>query len=93
MCPAGQVGGGGLARDPTPLVAVLGLGLVVQATIRQSRLRRSMAARVVVDYPGEARLAVFRWATRYNTRRRHSSIGQISPNAFGQRSVTLTTAA
>jgi transposase InsO family protein len=46
-------------------------------------------------WPGAraARLAVFRWATRYNTRRRHSSIGQISPNSFEQRSVTLTTAA
>jgi transposase InsO family protein len=43
--------------------------------------------------PREARLTVFRWATRYNTRRRHSSIGRISPNAFEQRSVTLTTAA
>lgn len=41
----------------------------------------------------EARLAVFRWATRYNTRRRHSSIGQISPVAYEQRSITLTTAA
>ncbi|MEU6540945.1 IS3 family transposase [Streptomyces sp. NPDC047000] len=41
----------------------------------------------------EARLAVFRWATRYNTRRRHSSIGQISPNAFEQQSATLTAAA
>jgi transposase InsO family protein len=30
----------------------------------------------------EARLAVFRWATRYNTRRRHSRLGQISPIAF-----------
>jgi hypothetical protein len=36
-----------------PLVAVLGVGLVVLATVRQSRLRRSMAAAVVVDYPGE----------------------------------------
>ena len=46
-------------------------------------------------WPGAraARLAVFRWATRYNTRRRHSSIGQISPNSFEQRSVTLATAA
>ncbi|MER7514755.1 IS3 family transposase [Streptomyces lavendulae] len=41
----------------------------------------------------DARLAVFRWATRYNTRRRHSSIGQISPNAFEQQSATLTAAA
>ncbi|MGW9412083.1 IS3 family transposase [Streptomyces diastaticus] len=41
----------------------------------------------------EARLAVFRWVTRYNTRRRHSGLGYISPIAFEQRSVTLTAAA
>ncbi|MDX3388355.1 IS3 family transposase [Streptomyces niveiscabiei] len=41
----------------------------------------------------EARLAVFRWVTRYNTRRRHSGLGYISPIAFEQRSATLTTAA
>jgi transposase InsO family protein len=46
-------------------------------------------------WPGAraARLAVFRWATRYNTRRRHSRLGQISPITYEQRSVTLTTAA
>ena len=37
----------------------------------------------------ETRHAVFRWVTRYNTRRRHSSIGQISPIAYAQRSNTL----
>ncbi|MBP2437509.1 transposase InsO family protein [Microbacterium amylolyticum] len=26
--------------------------------------------------------AVFRWANRYNTRRRHSAIGQIAPNSY-----------
>ncbi|MFF4836957.1 IS3 family transposase [Streptomyces sp. NPDC001315] len=41
----------------------------------------------------EARLAVFRWATRYNTRRRHSGLGQISPTTYEQRSTTLATAA
>lgn len=29
-----------------------------------------------------AHRAVFRWTTRYNTRRRHSAIGNISPNAY-----------
>ncbi|MCY0932604.1 IS3 family transposase [Streptomyces sp. H27-H1] len=41
----------------------------------------------------EARLAVFRWATRYNTRRRHSRLGQISPITYELRSTTLATAA
>ncbi|WP_327129621.1 IS3 family transposase [Streptomyces sp. NBC_01727] len=41
----------------------------------------------------EARLAVFRWATRYNTRRRHSRLGQISPITYEQQSTTLATAA
>lgn len=41
----------------------------------------------------EARLAVSRWATRYNTRRRHSRLGQISPITYEQRSTTPTTTA
>jgi len=41
----------------------------------------------------EARVAVFRWITRYNTRRRHSALGQVSPTDFEQRSGTLATAA
>jgi transposase InsO family protein len=40
-----------------------------------------------------ARLAVFRWATRYNTRRRHSTLGQQSPITYEQRSTTLALAA
>ena len=30
----------------------------------------------------QARLAAFRWLTRYNTRRRHSYLGQTSPITF-----------
>ena len=38
--------------------------------------------------------AVFRWANRYNTRRRHSAIGNIAPNAYeATLSATLTEAA
>ncbi|MCI0386268.1 IS3 family transposase [Streptomyces sp. CNQ085] len=39
------------------------------------------------------RMAVFRWATRYNTRRRHSANGQQAPIAYEQQSATLTLAA
>jgi transposase InsO family protein len=39
------------------------------------------------------RLAVFRWTTRYNTRRRHSANGQQAPTAYEQRSATITLAA
>lgn len=55
--------------------------------------RETLQGRKSWSGPREARLAVFRWVTRYNTRRRHSSIGQISPIAYEQRSITLTTAA
>jgi transposase InsO family protein len=41
---------------------------------------------------------VFRWASRYNTRRRHSAIGNITPNTYenvyeAARSATLAEAA
>jgi transposase InsO family protein len=49
------------------------------------------------DGARSCRLAVFRWLTRYNTRRRHSANGQLSPAAYEQRhqqkSATLDLAA
>ncbi|MEV0495850.1 integrase core domain-containing protein, partial [Streptomyces atratus] len=41
----------------------------------------------------EARREVFRWITRYNTRRRHTAIGNISPITFERRSVKVALAA
>ncbi|WP_396989404.1 IS3 family transposase [Nonomuraea sp. C10] len=35
----------------------------------------------------EARLAVFKWITRYNTRRRHSTIGYLSPIDYEQQTI------
>jgi transposase InsO family protein len=39
--------------------------------------------------PRNARLAVFRWATRYNTRRLHSALDYYSPIEYELRSATL----
>jgi len=33
--------------------------------------------------------AVFRWANRYNTRRRHSAIGNIAPNEYERRELGM----
>jgi transposase InsO family protein len=49
------------------------------------------------DGTRSCRLTVFRWLTRYNTRRRHSANGQLSPVAYESRhqqtSAMLTLAA
>lgn len=49
------------------------------------------------DGARSARLTVFRWLTRYNTRRRHSANGQLSPVDYEHRheqaSATLALAA
>lgn len=44
--------------------------------------RELLAGRPYFDSVDEARLAIFRWATRYNTKRRHSYCGNVAPNAF-----------
>ena len=44
--------------------------------------RELLAGRSAFPDQATAYRAVFRWANRYNTRRRHSAIGNISPNAY-----------
>ncbi|MET4783558.1 transposase InsO family protein [Glaciihabitans sp. UYNi722] len=44
--------------------------------------RELLQGRPTFPDQGTAYQAVFRWANRYNTRRRHSAIGNISPNAY-----------
>ena len=57
--------------------------------------RETLAGAAGWATPAEARRAVFAWATRYNTRRRHSACGQTSPNDYEARRApaTLPTAA
>ena len=56
--------------------------------------RELLAGRSAFPDQATAYRAVFRWANRYNTRRRHSAIGNISPNAYeAAASATLAEAA
>ena len=60
----------------------------VNATLKRELLEGASA------FPDQATAyrAVFRWANRYNTRRRHSAIGQIAPNTY-EIAYTATTSA
>jgi transposase InsO family protein len=44
--------------------------------------RETLAGAPGWDSPAAARRAVFSWITRYNTRRRHSTCGQVSPITY-----------
>uniref|UniRef100_UPI0025DEF31A integrase core domain-containing protein n=1 Tax=Microbacterium sp. TaxID=51671 RepID=UPI0025DEF31A len=64
----------------------------VLAENAQVRERRRLASRAAFPDQATAYRAVFRWANRYNTRRRHSAIGNISPNAY-ETAYAVTTSA
>lgn len=55
--------------------------------------RETLQGRKCWSSTREARLAVFRWVTRYNTTRRHSALGHTSPINYEQRSYKVTQAA
>jgi transposase InsO family protein len=52
--------------------------------------RETLAGAPGWDSPIAARRAVFAWITRYNTRRRHSTCGQLSPIAYETRYTPTT---
>ncbi|MGV9192745.1 IS3 family transposase [Microbacterium sp. MC2] len=60
----------------------------VNATLKRELLEGASA------FPDQATAyrAVFRWANRYNTRRRHSAIGQITPNSYENAYAATTSA-
>lgn len=56
--------------------------------------RELLAGQATFAGPELCRRQVFRWATRYNTRRRHSWCGNLPPNTYeARRAATLPTAA
>ena len=55
--------------------------------------RQTLQGRKRWNSASESRADVFRWVSRYKTRRMHSTIGQICPIEYDQRSATLATAA
>jgi transposase InsO family protein len=56
--------------------------------------REVLAGAATFVAEADARRQVFRWATRYNTRRRHSWCGYLSPSTYeARRATTLPTAA
>lgn len=56
--------------------------------------RETLAGAATFADDATCRREMFRWATRYNTRRRHSYCGQLSPNAYeNQLAATLPEAA
>lgn len=60
------------------------------ATLR----RELLAGHSTFAGPEWCRRQVFRWLLRYNTRRRHSWCGHLSPNTYeARRAATLPTAA
>ncbi|WP_167536980.1 integrase core domain-containing protein [Pseudarthrobacter phenanthrenivorans] len=74
---------------------VPGVGRVAKVDGEPGDVKRELlAGRSAFPDQATAYRAVFRWANRYNTRRRHSAIGNISPNAYeAARSATLAEAA
>jgi transposase InsO family protein len=52
--------------------------------------RETLAGAPGWDSPAAARRAVFAWITRYNTRRRHSTCGQLSPISYETRYTRTT---
>lgn len=50
-----------------------------------SSLKRELVHRYVFPDRASARRAIFAWINRYNTRRRHSSLGYIPPDEWEQR--------
>jgi transposase InsO family protein len=55
--------------------------------------RETLQGRPRFDGPTACRRRIFRWLTRFNTWRRHSANGQLSPIAYEQQSATMTLAA
>ncbi|ALC05554.1 IS3 family transposase OrfB [Corynebacterium deserti GIMN1.010] len=61
----------------------------LEESFNSTMKREVLRERKVFANPLQCRQEVFRWCIRYNTRRRHSWCGQISPDDFEARFSTL----
>lgn len=83
----GRRGAGPAARPvPGPAAAESFNATLKRETLQGIGLTRWSGA-------GAARLAVFAWIARYNTRRRHTTLGNLSPVVYERRTASLKLAA
>ena len=76
------------------LSAATGLAVADGAFSYDDPIAELLAGAATFTDETNCRRAVFRWATRYNTRRRHTWCGYLSPSTYeARRAATLPTAA
>ena len=79
-----HVNGDGGSRRVRRSLAALGTSAdnALAESFNAALKRETLAGAATYGNEASCRREVFRWAVRYNTRRHHSYLGQVSPNAY-----------